>query len=87
MLLDEQFALWIEQHSAKHVIPRYTLYLVNVMVFLDLTKDLQRMGDDVWNRSWMKSNSFGAKHDILVPKMTECYIPGKSKCRPSSITF
>lgn len=57
------------------------------MVFLDLTKDLQRMGDDGWNRSWMKSNSFGAKHDILVPKMTECYIPGKSKCRPSSITF
>ncbi|KAG5590562.1 hypothetical protein H5410_041076 [Solanum commersonii] len=52
MLLDEQCALWIEWHNAKHVIPQYTLYLVNARVFLDLTKErLQRMRDDVWESS------------------------------------
>ncbi|XP_016488612.1 uncharacterized protein LOC107808604 [Nicotiana tabacum] len=32
-------------------------------------------------------SSFCAKHDILVPKMEEFYIPGKSKRRPSSVTY
>nr|XP_009604090.1 uncharacterized protein LOC104098938 [Nicotiana tomentosiformis] len=30
---------------------------------------------------------FCAKHDILVPNMEEFYIPGKSKRRPSSVTY
>ncbi|XP_019235236.1 PREDICTED: uncharacterized protein LOC109215590 [Nicotiana attenuata] len=30
---------------------------------------------------------FYAKHDILVPNMEELYIPGKSKRRPSSVTY
>ena len=35
----------------------------------------------------MKYICFCAKHDIVVPNMEEFYIPGKSKRRPSSVTY
>ncbi|XP_019233816.1 PREDICTED: uncharacterized protein LOC109214363 [Nicotiana attenuata] len=62
--------------------------IVNAMVFLDNTKErLQEMRDKGWEPLMDKVYLFCAKHDILVPKMEEFYIPGKSKRRPSSVTY
>nr|XP_018633593.1 uncharacterized protein LOC108948763 [Nicotiana tomentosiformis] len=62
--------------------------IVNAMVFLDITKEmLQEMRDEGWEPLMDEVFSFCAKHDILVPKMEEFYIPEKSKHRPSSVTY
>ncbi|XP_019223336.1 PREDICTED: uncharacterized protein LOC109205114 [Nicotiana attenuata] len=62
--------------------------IVNAMVFLDITKErLQGMRDKGWEPLMDEVYLFCAKHDILVPKMEEFYIPGKSKHRPSSVTY
>nr|XP_009612353.1 uncharacterized protein LOC104105691 [Nicotiana tomentosiformis] len=62
--------------------------IVNAMVFLDIMKErLQEMRDEGWEPLMDEVSSFCAKHDILVPKMEEFYIPGKSKRRPSSVTY
>ncbi|XP_070032901.1 uncharacterized protein [Nicotiana tomentosiformis] len=60
--------------------------IVNAMVFLDITKErLQEMRDEGWEPSMDEVSSFCAKHDILVLKMEEFYISGKSKHRPSQL--
>ncbi|XP_075091672.1 uncharacterized protein LOC107770668 [Nicotiana tabacum] len=62
--------------------------IVNAMLFLDITKEsLQEMRDEGWEPLMDEVSSFCAKHDILVPKMEEFYIPGTSKRRPSSVTY
>nr|XP_016444386.1 PREDICTED: zinc finger MYM-type protein 1-like [Nicotiana tabacum] len=62
--------------------------IVNAMIFLDLTKErLQEMRDEGWKSLMDELYLFCTKHDILVPNMEEFYIPGKSKCRPSSVTY
>ncbi|XP_075107161.1 uncharacterized protein LOC142180133 [Nicotiana tabacum] len=62
--------------------------IVNAMVFLDLTKErLQVMREDGWVSLMDDVSSFCAKHDIVVPNMEEFYIPGKSKHRPSTVTY
>ncbi|XP_019252790.1 PREDICTED: uncharacterized protein LOC109231593 [Nicotiana attenuata] len=62
--------------------------IVNAMVFLDITKErLQEMRDKGWEPLMNEVYLFCAKHDILVPKMEEFYIPGKLKRRPSSVTY
>ncbi|XP_033510281.2 uncharacterized protein [Nicotiana tomentosiformis] len=62
--------------------------IVNAMVFLDLTKErLQVMREDGWVSLMDEVSSFCAKHDIVVTNMEEFYIPGKSKRRPSTITY
>ncbi|XP_019245232.1 PREDICTED: uncharacterized protein LOC109225093 [Nicotiana attenuata] len=62
--------------------------IVNAMVFLGITKErLQEMRDKGWEPLMDEVYLFCAKHDILVPKMEEFYIPGKSKRRPSSVTY
>ncbi|XP_019234688.1 PREDICTED: uncharacterized protein LOC109215121 [Nicotiana attenuata] len=62
--------------------------IVNAMVFLDITKErLQEIRDKGWEPLMDEVYLFCAKHDILVPKMEEFYIPGKSKRRPSSVTY
>ncbi|XP_009616572.1 uncharacterized protein [Nicotiana tomentosiformis] len=62
--------------------------IVNAMVFLDLTKErLQVMREDGWVSLMDEVSSFCAKHDIVVPNMEEFYIPGKSKRRPSTVTY
>ncbi|XP_075098804.1 uncharacterized protein LOC142175723 [Nicotiana tabacum] len=62
--------------------------IVNAMIFLDITKEmLQEMRDEGWEPLMDEVFSFCAKHDILVPKMEEFYIPEKSKHRPSSVTY
>nr|XP_009790101.1 PREDICTED: uncharacterized protein LOC104237627 [Nicotiana sylvestris]XP_009790102.1 PREDICTED: uncharacterized protein LOC104237627 [Nicotiana sylvestris]XP_009790103.1 PREDICTED: uncharacterized protein LOC104237627 [Nicotiana sylvestris]XP_009790104.1 PREDICTED: uncharacterized protein LOC104237627 [Nicotiana sylvestris]XP_009790105.1 PREDICTED: uncharacterized protein LOC104237627 [Nicotiana sylvestris]XP_009790106.1 PREDICTED: uncharacterized protein LOC104237627 [Nicotiana sylvestris] len=45
------------------------------------------MRDKGWEPLMDEVYLFCAKHDILVPKMEEFYIPGKSKRRPSSVTY
>nr|XP_009626664.1 uncharacterized protein LOC104117324 [Nicotiana tomentosiformis] len=62
--------------------------IVNAMIFLDLTKErLQQMRDEGWESLMDEVYLFCTKHDILVPNMEEFYIPEKSKCRPSSVTY
>ncbi|XP_060170777.1 uncharacterized protein LOC132601729 [Lycium barbarum] len=62
--------------------------IINVMVFLDLTKErLQKLREEAWKAFMDEISSFCAKHDILVPKMEEFYIPEKSKRRLSSVTY
>nr|XP_016483984.1 PREDICTED: uncharacterized protein LOC107804582 [Nicotiana tabacum] len=62
--------------------------IVNAMIFLDLTKErLQQMRDEGWESLMDEVYLFCTKHDILVPNMEEFYIPGKSKYRPSSVTY
>ncbi|XP_070045702.1 uncharacterized protein [Nicotiana tomentosiformis] len=62
--------------------------IVNAMIFFDITKErLQEMRDKGWEPLMNEVSSFCAKHDILVPKMEEFYIPGTSKRRPSSVTY
>ncbi|XP_016460481.2 uncharacterized protein LOC107783963 [Nicotiana tabacum] len=56
--------------------------IVNAMIFLDITKEwLQEMRDKGCEPLMDEVYLFCAKHDILVPKMEEFYIPGKSKRR------
>ncbi|XP_075085085.1 uncharacterized protein LOC142168318 [Nicotiana tabacum] len=60
----------------------------NAMVFLDLTKErLQVMREDGCVSLMDEVSSIYAKHDIVVPNMKEFYIPGKSKRRPSTVTY
>ncbi|XP_019260835.1 PREDICTED: uncharacterized protein LOC109238807 [Nicotiana attenuata] len=62
--------------------------IVNAMIFLDLTKErLQQMREEGWKSLMYEVSLFCAKHDILVPNMEEFYISGKSKRRPSSVTY
>ncbi|XP_060211752.1 uncharacterized protein LOC132639315 [Lycium barbarum] len=62
--------------------------IVNAMVFLGLIRErLQKLREEGWKEFMDEVFSFCAKHDILVPKMEEFYIPGKSKHRLSSITY
>ncbi|XP_070031455.1 uncharacterized protein [Nicotiana tomentosiformis] len=62
--------------------------IVNAMVFLDITKErLQEMRDGGWEPLIDEVSSFCANYYILVPKMEEFYIPGKSTRRPSSVTY
>nr|XP_009598384.2 uncharacterized protein LOC104094210 [Nicotiana tomentosiformis] len=62
--------------------------IVNAMVFLNITNErLQEIRDEGWEPLMDEVSSFCAKHDILVPNMEEFYIRGKSKCRPSSVTY
>nr|XP_016445261.1 PREDICTED: uncharacterized protein LOC107770466 [Nicotiana tabacum] len=62
--------------------------IANAMIFLDLTKErLQQMKNEGWKSLMDEVSLFCAKHDILVPNMEEFYIPGKSKRRPSSVTY
>ncbi|XP_059291706.1 uncharacterized protein LOC132045177 [Lycium ferocissimum] len=52
--------------------------IVNAMVFLGLTRErLQKLREEGWKEFMDEVSSFCAKHDILVPKMEEFYIPGK----------
>jgi len=62
--------------------------IANAVVFLNLTKErLQVMREDGWVPLMDEVSSFCAKHDIVVPNMEEFYIPGKSKRRPSTVTY
>ncbi|XP_075088287.1 uncharacterized protein LOC107794011 [Nicotiana tabacum] len=62
--------------------------IVNAMIFLNLTKErLQQMRYEGWKPLMDEVYLFCTKHDILVPNMKEFYIPGKSKRRPSSVTY
>nr|XP_009793607.1 PREDICTED: zinc finger MYM-type protein 1-like [Nicotiana sylvestris] len=62
--------------------------IVNAMIFLNLTKErLQQMRDEGWKPLMDEVYLFCTKHDILVPNMKEFYIPGKSKRKPSSVTY
>ncbi|XP_009771321.2 uncharacterized protein [Nicotiana sylvestris] len=48
---------------------------------------LQQMREEGWKSLMDEVSLFCAEHDILVPNMEEFYIPGKSKRRPSSVTY
>ncbi|XP_047270402.1 uncharacterized protein LOC124885207 [Capsicum annuum] len=62
--------------------------IVNAMIFLDINKTrLQLLRDDGWNALMSEVYVFRDKYDILVPKMDDFYLPGKSKRRPSSVTY
>ncbi|XP_016463847.1 uncharacterized protein LOC107786863 [Nicotiana tabacum] len=62
--------------------------IVNAMIFLDITNErMQEIRDERWETLMDEVSSFCAKHDILVHKMEEFYIPGKSKRRLSSVTY
>ncbi|KAK4724085.1 hypothetical protein R3W88_026864 [Solanum pinnatisectum] len=62
--------------------------IVNAMIFLDITKKrLQLLRDDRWESLMNEVSLFCDKHEILVPKMDEFYIPGKSKRKFCSVTY
>ncbi|XP_009781353.2 uncharacterized protein [Nicotiana sylvestris] len=62
--------------------------IVNAIIFLDITKErLQQMRDEGWKLLMDEVYLFCTKHDILVHNMEEFYIPGKSKRRPSIVTY
>ncbi|XP_049397208.1 uncharacterized protein LOC125861330 [Solanum stenotomum] len=62
--------------------------IVNAMIFLDITKKrLQLLRDDGWESLMNEVSLFCDKHEILIPKMGESYIPGKSKRKSCSVTY
>ncbi|XP_019255151.1 PREDICTED: uncharacterized protein LOC109233740 [Nicotiana attenuata] len=61
--------------------------IVNVVVFLDITKKrLQDMRETGWKSLLDDVSSFCDGHDILIPKMDESYFPEKSK-RKSNVCY
>ncbi|XP_047264142.1 uncharacterized protein LOC124896601 [Capsicum annuum] len=62
--------------------------IVNAMIFLDITKTkLQLLRDDGWNALMNEVRVCCDKHENSVPKMDDFYLPEKSKCRTSSVTY
>ncbi|KAG5581378.1 hypothetical protein H5410_052005 [Solanum commersonii] len=62
--------------------------IVNAMIFLDITKKrLQLLRDDGWESLMNEVSLLCDKHEILVPKMDEFYIPRKSKRKSCSVTY
>jgi len=62
--------------------------IVNAIIFLDITKKrLQLLRDDGWESLMNEVSLFCDKHEILVPKMYEFYIPGKLKRKSCSVTY
>ncbi|XP_019248582.1 PREDICTED: zinc finger MYM-type protein 1-like [Nicotiana attenuata] len=87
-LLHLMLKVLIMSNELSKALPKKDQDIVNAMVFLDITKKrLQGMRDKGWEPLMDEVHLFRAKHDILVPKMEEFYIPGKSKRRPSSVTY
>ncbi|XP_047256018.1 uncharacterized protein LOC124888773 [Capsicum annuum] len=81
-------AILVMSNKLSASLQRKEQYIVNAMIFLDITKTrLQLLRDDGWVALMNEIRVFCDKLEILVPKMDDFYFFEKSKLTPSSVTY